>query len=68
MTWIKNKDTQESSRFWSHVESVAERVRTSEVYANHRVPQEHDRDNVKHHGDLQENPPQQEPHYLPNAS
>jgi hypothetical protein len=40
MSWVKKTDTQEGSRFWSHVQTVAERVRTSEVYANNRVPQE----------------------------
>jgi hypothetical protein len=40
MSWVKKTDTQEASTFWSHVQSVAERVRTSEVYANNRVPKD----------------------------
>lgn len=39
MTWVKKKDTDEAREFWSKVESVARRVRNSEVHANHRVPQ-----------------------------
>ena len=40
MSWVKRTDTQEESKFWSHVQTVAERVRTSEIYANNRVPKE----------------------------
>ena len=68
MTWIKKKDTQESSQFWSHVESVAERVRTSEVYANHRVPQENDRNSVEHRRHAQEAASQPEPCHFPNRN
>jgi hypothetical protein len=39
MTWVKKKDTDEAREFWSKVESVARRVRSSEVHANYRVPQ-----------------------------
>lgn len=37
MTWTKKKDTQEAREFWSHVESIAQKVRASEIYANYRV-------------------------------
>ncbi len=40
MSWVKKTDTQEASKFWSHVQSVAERVRTSEIYSNNRLPKE----------------------------
>ena len=40
MSWVKRTDTQETSKFWSHVQSVAERVRTSEIYANNRLPKD----------------------------
>ena len=39
MTWTKKTDTQEAREFWSHVDSVAKRVRNSQVHANHRTPQ-----------------------------
>jgi hypothetical protein len=38
MRWVKRTDTQEGSKFWSHVHTVAERVRTSEIYTNNRMP------------------------------
>ena len=56
MMWVKKKDTQEAVRFWSHVESVAERVRTSDVYANNRVPQESSQDHAGQRCDAQEAP------------
>ncbi len=37
MTWTKKKDTEQERDFWSHVETVAERVRGSEMHSNHRV-------------------------------
>jgi hypothetical protein len=40
MSWVKRTDTPEESKFWSHVQSVAERVRTSEIYANNRLPKD----------------------------
>jgi len=63
MTWAKKKDTDESSRFWSHVETVAERVRASDVYSNHRVPQQ---DRCAHGEQVcehQESPAAQESHF-----
>ncbi len=44
MTWIKKKDTQEAREFWSHVETVAHKVRGSQIYENYRIaspPQRH---------------------------
>lgn len=43
MTWTKKKDTEKEREFWSHVETVAERVRGSELHSNHRVGQNHAR-------------------------
>jgi hypothetical protein len=37
MKSVKNKDTQENREFWSHVELVAERVRSSPAYANFKM-------------------------------
>jgi hypothetical protein len=39
MIWTKKKDTEQAREFWSHVEKVAERVRSSELHSNHRVGQ-----------------------------
>jgi hypothetical protein len=47
MTWVKKKNTPEEDRFWSHVESVAERVRTSEIYSNNRVPLEGSQNHIE---------------------
>jgi hypothetical protein len=44
MTWTKKKDTDQERDFWSHVETVAQRVRGSEVYSNHRVGQTQTKD------------------------
>jgi hypothetical protein len=67
MTWVKKKDTQEASQFWSHVESVAERVRTSDVYANHRVPQ-HERNDVGHRRGDHNAAQKPESSHVPNRS
>jgi hypothetical protein len=37
MKSIKNKNTQENREFWTHVESVAERVRSCPAYANFKM-------------------------------
>src|ERR1700692_3348996 len=37
MKSVKNKTTQENREFWCHVESVAQRVRSSPTYANHKM-------------------------------
>ena len=37
MAWVIKTDTAESREFWSHVKSVARRVRNSEAHANHRI-------------------------------
>jgi hypothetical protein len=44
MTWTKKKDTEQERVFWSHVEKVAEKVRASELHSNHRVGQNHTKD------------------------
>jgi hypothetical protein len=62
MTWVKKKDTQEASRFWSHVESVAERVRTSEIYSNNRVPLEGSQNHIERREASEAAPVQQPPH------
>jgi hypothetical protein len=57
MSWVKKTDTQEASNFWSHVQSVAERVRTSEIYANNRVPKDCLHVSTEHScGSLEETP------------
>lgn len=38
MTWTKKKDSAEARDFWNHVETVAQKVRKSEIYANFRMP------------------------------
>jgi hypothetical protein len=39
MTWVKKTGNEEDRKFWSHVETVAERVRGSELHSNYRVRQ-----------------------------
>jgi hypothetical protein len=34
---MKNKSTHEGREFWTHVENVAERVRNSPQFFNHKV-------------------------------
>ena len=70
MTWVRKKDTEEAREFWSHVETVAESVRGSEIYANHRVGRSH---NLVHdgcdqlHRNGREEDSQTEPRHLKQA-
>jgi hypothetical protein len=66
MSWVKRTDTQETSKFWSHVQSVAERVRTSEIYANNRVPKDGLSGPTEHRCDAQEEPPAPRPRQVSN--
>jgi hypothetical protein len=62
MTWVKRKDTEEAREFWSKVESVARRVRNSEVHANYRVPRKQTNVDTEQHPDDQQNGTRSEPH------
>ena len=58
MTWTKKKDTEQEREFWSHVETIAQRVRVSELHSNHRVGQSRAQDKchqpaVRHDGEAQ---------------
>jgi hypothetical protein len=64
MTWVKKKNTPEEDRFWSHVESVAERVRTSEIYSNNRVPLEGSQNHIERRCDASEAAPVQQPSHV----
>lgn len=44
MTWTKKKNTEQEREFWMHVETVAQRVRGSELHSNHRVGQNRTKD------------------------
>jgi hypothetical protein len=66
MSWVKKTDTQEASKFWSHVQSVAERVRTSEIYANNRVPKDCLNGPTEHRCEPQEETPAPRPRHVSN--
>lgn len=66
MSWVKKTDTQEASKFWAHVQSVAERVRTSEIYANNRVPKDCLHGPTEHRCEPQEAAPAPQPRQVSN--
>jgi len=66
MLWVKRTDTQEGSKFWSHVQTVAERVRTSEIYANNRVPKDCLHPPIDHRCEPQEETPAPRPRPVSN--
>jgi hypothetical protein len=66
--WVKRTDTEEASKFWLHVQSVAERVRTSEIYANNRVPKDCSHGPTERRCDAQEETPVPQPRQASNAS
>jgi hypothetical protein len=53
MRSVKNKTTEEKREFWSHVEGVAQRVRSSPTYANYKMTDRRTSDSSLTHSDDQ---------------